>query len=567
MQKFFSKLIILFAVLVSANFTRAQSIESYWVAQSFDVCGTYWARAYTSGYVPGQTFKFFWGDGTNDTGAFSLYAADTADFWAQHYYAAPGAYTVKMVLYNGAPLDSVVISEEMHNCHFLKVWVIEDENLNCVADSAEPWVHEPISVEVDSAGIHIDTISVWGCLNYRASGVPGTVYRFRVIAPPPSMSLACGGPAIIYDTIPAMPFGPVATKAFLFNCFGSSPSFDLKVTSSFYSSILWNMHAGTVLVNNTSCVPVSSSVRYDFSPKFAVDSVRPAYAYTVSGTSLVVDIGLVKMNRLKYFDVYMHPVVSLLAGDTANSTITVMPFSGDTLLSNNVVVRCDTVKGPYDPNRKSVTPQGDIAPGTRLEYLLEFENTGNDTARNIHIMDTLSPYLDPTTFGGGNSTHNVAYYQYSDGGNNIVKFDFPNIMLPDSSSPYRHGMVSFYINAREGLSAGTTIPNRAGIYFDVNEVVMTNTAYSHIPVSTRIGETVSPIQVKIYPNPVDDVLRVATEKGQDYTISIYNVVGQSLMQQRVCGETSIDVSRLMPGIYYAVARGASGAKAVKFEKR
>lgn len=561
--------LLLLTAFLSPRISRAQSIESYLVVQSFDVCGTYWATAHTSGYTPGQTFKFFWGDGTSDTGTFTPGAADTANFVRNHFYATPGTYTVKMVLYNGAPLDSVVISEDIRNCHFMNVWAKVDENSNCVADSSEPWVHTYSSVEIDSAGIHVDTVSMWAVINYKALGSPGTVYRFRVIVPPGGMALACGSTGIVYDTVPAIPFTTASTKFFLYDCVSASTSsFDLKLSASFFTKSLATVHPASIVVNNNTCSPVATTLRYDFSPKYAVDSVVPAYSYTVSGTSATIDLGPTSMHTPRVVYVYLHPVVTLVAGDTANSTFTVMPFAGDTLLSNNIVVRCDTVKASYDPNRKSVLPQGDIAPGTRLEYLLEFENTGNDSAHNIHIMDTLSPYLDPATFAGGNSTHNVAYYQYSDGGNNIVKFDFPNIMLPDSSSSYRHGMVSFYINAREGLAPGTTIPNRAGIYFDANEVVLTNTIYSHIPYPDNINATPLPMMVELYPNPVNDALHISTARTGHCTTTVYNIVGQVVLQKEFDGGNVIlDVGHLAPAIYYAVVRGADGARALKFEKK
>ena len=113
-----------------------------------------------------------------------------------------------------------------------------------------------------------------------------------------------------------------------------------------------------------------------------------------------------------------------------------------------------------------------------LQYTVHFENMGNDTAQNIYVLDTLSDYLDVKSLKILMSTHymDVATYKIP-GGHNVVKFDFPNIKLLDSS---HHGLcdgaVIYTINSKGTIPMGESIKARAGIYFDINEVVMTNTS-------------------------------------------------------------------------------------------
>ena len=54
---------------------------------------------------------------------------------------------------------------------------------------------------------------------------------------------------------------------------------------------------------------------------------------------------------------------------------------------------------------------------------------------------------------------------------------FHNILLPDSTTnePASHGFFTFEIMAKEGLEDFTSIENTAGIYFDYNQPVITNT--------------------------------------------------------------------------------------------
>lgn len=121
-------------------------------------------------------------------------------------------------------------------------------------------------------------------------------------------------------------------------------------------------------------------------------------------------------------------------------------------------------------------------PGTQLDYTINFENLGNDTAFNIHIMDTLSDNVDPNSFVMTASSHRASSSLLTGtNGKRIIRFEFPDINLADSSHKESNkGFVKFNINAKTGLAPLTQIENRAGIYFDINPVVMTNTALNWI---------------------------------------------------------------------------------------
>ena len=160
---------------------------------------------------------------------------------------------------------------------------------------------------------------------------------------------------------------------------------------------------------------------------------------------------------------------------------------------------------------------------------------------------------------------------FNDGTHNIVKFDFPGINLPDSSHHGQcDGMVVFTINTKNGLSDGTLIDNRAGIYFDDNAVVMTNTVEDIIgSASTETGTQVVTAnnKVAIYPNPTNETLTIKTPQGiyTNYTIS--NTVGQVLLQNDLTNtRTTADVKTLASGLYYITLRGSGGAVVKKFVK-
>jgi len=106
-------------------------------------------------------------------------------------------------------------------------------------------------------------------------------------------------------------------------------------------------------------------------------------------------------------------------------------------------VDCTPNIGSWDPNDKQGFPLGYgpdryIRPGTELEYLIRFQNTGTDTAFNVVIRDTLANWLDPLTVRIGASSHD---YRFELAGEGVLIFDFQNILLPDSNvnEPLSHG--------------------------------------------------------------------------------------------------------------------------------
>jgi uncharacterized repeat protein (TIGR01451 family) len=242
--------------------------------------------------------------------------------------------------------------------------------------------------------------------------------------------------------------------------------------------------------------------------------------------------------------------------------------AGDADTSNNSTSTTDTVKNGQDPNEMWVIPQGVITAGTQLKYVIDFENTGNDTAFNIHIMDTLSDNVDVRTLKliATSDAMNISKYNYN--GHNILKFDFPDINLPDSTHHGQcDGFVSFYINAKPGLPIGTTIFNEVGIYFDYNDVVMTNTVEDIIGQPQKVQTLQNEGNVKLYPNPASDMLTVSMDKVQYSSLSITNSIGQEVLRQAISNsKTNIDISKLPTSVYYVTLSDSSGSIVKKFVK-
>jgi len=80
----------------------------------------------------------------------------------------------------------------------------------------------------------------------------------------------------------------------------------------------------------------------------------------------------------------------------------------------SVSIDCQPNVGSYDPNDKQAFPVGHgplhfITDSTDLEYMIRFQNTGTDTAFNIVIRDTISPYLNIQTLRPSTASHPYQY--------------------------------------------------------------------------------------------------------------------------------------------------------------
>ena len=147
---------------------------------------------------------------------------------------------------------------------------------------------------------------------------------------------------------------------------------------------------------------------------------------------------------------------------------------------------CAEILDSYDPNIKQVSPMGIsdahyIAESTLLEYIIHFQNTGTDTAYTVRIEDKLSEYLDISSLQPGLASHPYAF-SISGAENPVLKWEFKNIMLPDSTTneAKSHGFVKFKIRQKSDTKRGTVIRNEAAIFFDYNSPIITNEVFNTV---------------------------------------------------------------------------------------
>lgn len=223
---------------------------------------------------------------------------------------------------------------------------------------------------------------------------------------------------------------------------------------------------------------------------------------------------------------------------------------------------CHELVGAYDPNDKAATPRGVgdehyILPGTPLDYRIRFQNTGTDTAFTVVIRDTLDAWLEPLSLKVGAASHAFDFNVTETG---ILTFIFNNIALPDSNvnEAASHGFVQFSIEHKTDIPMGTLLENRAGIYFDFNPPVITNTVWhtvdtGFLSVVSRVNSLPDEgVQLRVFPNPSAGTFWVeAPEASQSAgdNLLLYNAVGKLVHVQPANGPLTEVKTSLPAGIY------------------
>ena len=239
------------------------------------------------------------------------------------------------------------------------------------------------------------------------------------------------------------------------------------------------------------------------------------------------------------------------------STITATNNTTDCNTTNNAGNLLQLVGSSYDPNDKTVDLEENINPATTetLTYVIRFQNTGTAPAQNVYILDTLSANLDWTSFELLETSHPM---QVINLGNGVLRFDYPQIWLPDSSAnePESHGHLVYRIREQATNGLGTEIFNTAHIYFDWNDAIVTNTTYN---VNTALSiEEISSDAVKVFPNPATDWLSIQTVLDMQL-VELVDVSGKVLVSYSPQdAQTGFSLNDTKPGMYLVRIYTTSG---------
>lgn len=272
--------------------------------------------------------------------------------------------------------------------------------------------------------------------------------------------------------------------------------------------------------------------------------------------------------------VHLTPNTSVNIGDTLCFQVSSTILGSDVNPMNNQYNFCIPVVNSYDPNVKEVMPKGvgvagNIPPTTNhLDYTIHFQNTGTAVAFNISVIDTLDADFDPSSLRILGASHSMSPQWLAP---NVVKFNFSNIMLPDSNSDEAksHGQIRFSVKLKPGLALGTQITNKAQIYFDTNPAIVTNTTLNTLANPNGIQTLSTIFGTNIYPNPSNNELNIELENTQaeNGMARIYSINSKLVKQIQINNKhTKINIQELPSGIYILKLQHGNEIEILKFVK-
>ena len=145
---------------------------------------------------------------------------------------------------------------------------------------------------------------------------------------------------------------------------------------------------------------------------------------------------------------------------------------------------------------------------------------------------------------------------------NVLRFTFNNIQLHESTEnePASHGYVTCKVTPINGIADGTVLMNTAGIYFDYNPAIVTNTTQHTIDYTLQTTVTQSSNQfIHAYPVPASNFIRLDVEHKGEYTIRITDALGRiKSSRNSIAPSQETNISSFESGVYFIEV--ASGMK-------
>jgi hypothetical protein len=133
------------------------------------------------------------------------------------------------------------------------------------------------------------------------------------------------------------------------------------------------------------------------------------------------------------------------------------------------------------------------------------------------------------------------------------------------------GYFQYRIKPLANLPLGTQIENTAYIYFDYNAPIITNTTQNNFQtvVSTYNGND-DTNQLKVFPNPANEVLNINLQNNNIENCIILNALGQTVYNSaneiNAHNKIQLNIANLNAGVYFVKVRASNGSYNAKFVK-
>jgi uncharacterized repeat protein (TIGR01451 family) len=495
-------------------------------------------------------FEINFGDGT-DTSYYlpmtpngSIYFTD----YFAHIFILPGAYQVQYIV-TGPDGDADTLTDQVlvgTSCGDISGKLYLDADNDCLYDPGELPVQWTVRAMYNGSEIAMSMSDANG--DYYLHVPAGFTYTVELVNSNFNMVCPTGGNHLV-ATIPS------TGNDFALLCTTQTDLAGNIYGQGFRPGISRTFHV-QALNHLLTCTPPNATVTVTLDPMLSYDGADST-PVSVVGQTIVFNAGQLATLSQNQWMTGISATASLSTniGDSLCVTVTVDPVTGDANPADNTVTVCLPVQNSFDPNEKQEahvgTGTGVVAPGTELDYIIFFQNLGNDDAWNINIIDELDADLDLSTLRITGASHDYAVMLTG----NTLKFEFNDIFLPAASvdEPGSHGFVSYSIYPKAGLTLGTAIDNYADIYFDFNPAIVTNTVTDIVDLTVGMNEVTNSNSLHLYPNPASDYFVITTGNNQNARLTVYDLAGKMVIETReVSDKEKISLRGLQPGFYQVV---------------
>jgi len=259
-----------------------------------------------------------------------------------------------------------------------------------------------------------------------------------------------------------------------------------------------------LMYNNVGTTTAGGTVAMYPSEYIVYDSADVA-PVLITADSILWNIADLSPFETGSFNIYVSVIEAAPLDSTAISLFQLTPVVGDDGPECNYDTVVVVISGAFDPNNITVDKTQlsvyEVPYQPKLEYTINFQNTGTDTAFLVQLINPLPEDLILASLIIKETSHTLNYFELDDD-NNLV-FQFADIQLPPTAidEVNCHGFITYEMRTQTDLIEGDIIANEASIIFDFNTPVITNTATTEIIVPT-VGINNQPqLAISVKPNP------------------------------------------------------------------
>jgi hypothetical protein len=254
------------------------------------------------------------------------------------------------------------------------------------------------------------------------------------------------------------------------------------------------------------------------------------------------------------YSVNGNAVTTLTFSPMTNTTYSITGKSAQGCVSSNTAVASISVSpSPTVSVNSSSVCAGNVATITASGANL-YSWSNSQTGTSIHVTPAVTSTYTVTGTDAGNGCTNAATATVTVHSTSITVSGSSTICVNETGTLVASGATTYTWSTTENGATISASPSLTTTYTvqgtDGNGCIGSNLATLTVEECTGISETGNGNELKIYPNPANDILNVELGNIENTYIFVYDVCGKEIMSKQIEGtEARINVDNLAKGVY------------------